>query len=97
MDWSLPEFQIGYFADIEHEGQGFVTEAVLATLAILFDKLNAHRVRLECDETNIRSIRLAERCNMIREGYLRENRRNSDGTYTGSYIYGLLKYEYQAN
>jgi RimJ/RimL family protein N-acetyltransferase len=96
VDWKLPEFQIGYFADVGHEGQGYVTEAVRATLAILFDKLNAHRVRLECDETNVRSIRVAERCNMIREGYLRENRRNPDGTYTGSHIYGLLKREYQA-
>jgi RimJ/RimL family protein N-acetyltransferase len=96
IDWNLPEFRIGYFADVEHEGQGFVTEAVLTILAILFDKLNAHRVRLECDETNVRSVRVAERCNMIREGYLRENRRNSDGVYTGSYIYGLLKSEYQA-
>ena len=97
VDWNLPEFQIGYFVDVEHEGRGFVTEAVRATLAILFDILNAHRVRLECDETNIRSIRVAERCRMTRKGYLRENRRDSDGTYTGSYIYGLLKREYQVN
>jgi RimJ/RimL family protein N-acetyltransferase len=95
VDWRLPEFQIGYFADVDHEGQGFVTEGVMVTLTILFDKLNAHRVRLECDETNIRSIRVAEQCHMIREGYLRENKRNSEGRYTGSYIYGLLKSEYQ--
>jgi RimJ/RimL family protein N-acetyltransferase len=97
VDWNLPEFQIGYFADVEHEGHGFVTEGVKATLTILFDKLNAHRVRLECDETNVRSIRVAERCRMTREGYLRENRHNSDGTYSGSYIYGLLKSEYQGD
>jgi len=95
VDWLLPEFQIGYFADVDHEGLGFVTEGVMATLTILFDKLNAHRVRLECDETNTRSIRVAERCHMIREGHLRENKRISDGRYTGSYIYGLLKSEYQ--
>ncbi len=96
VDWKLPEFQIGYFADVEHEGQGFVTEAVRATLAILFGPLNAHRVRLQCDETNMRSIRVAERCGMLREGYLRENRRNPDGTFSGSYIYGLLEGEYRA-
>jgi aminoglycoside 6'-N-acetyltransferase len=95
VNWNLCEFQIGYFADVAHEGQGFVTEGVKATISILFEKLNAHRVRLECDETNVRSIRVAERCGMTREGYLRENRRNSDGTYTGAYIYGLLKDEYQ--
>ena len=96
VDWKLPEFQIGYFAEVDHEGQGFVTEAVRATLGVLFDQLNAHRVRLECDETNLRSLRVAERCHMTREGYLRENRRNPDGTYSSSWIYGLLKSEYQA-
>ncbi len=95
VDWKLPEFQIGYFVDAGHEGQGFVTEAVKATLAILFDRLNAHRVRLECDETNLQSLRVAERCHMVREGYLRENRRNPDGSYSGSYIYALLKPEYR--
>jgi RimJ/RimL family protein N-acetyltransferase len=96
VDWNLPEFQVGYFADIDHEGQGFVTEGVKTVLAILFDKLNAHRVRLECNECNLRSIRVAERCGMTREGYLHENRHNADGTYSGSYIYGLLEGEYQA-
>lgn len=96
VDWKLPEFQIGYFAEVDHEGQGFVTETVRVTLGVLFDQLNAHRVRLECDETNLRSLRVAERCHMTREGYLRENRRNPDGTYSSSWIYGLLKSEYQA-
>jgi RimJ/RimL family protein N-acetyltransferase len=97
VDWNPSEFQVGYFADIDHEGQGFVTEGVKAVLGILFGKMNAHRVRLECDESNSRSIRVAERCNMTREGYLRENRHNPDGTYSGSYIYGLLQTEYQAD
>lgn len=95
VDWSLPEFQIGYFVDVNHEGQGYVTEAVKATLRVLFTQLNAHRVRLACDETNSRSIRVAERCSMTREGYLRENKRNPDGTYGSSLIYGLLKSEYE--
>jgi ribosomal-protein-serine acetyltransferase len=97
VDWNLPEFQIGYFVDVDHEGQGYVTEAVKATLRVIFNQLNAHRVRLECNETNVRSIRVAERCNMTREGYLRENKRTPDGIYSGSLIYGLLKSEYKAD
>jgi RimJ/RimL family protein N-acetyltransferase len=97
IDWNLPEFQIGYFAEVDHEGRGYVTEGVRATLKVLFNQLQAHRVRLACDETNLRSIRVAERCGMTREGCLRENRRNPDGIYHGSYIYGLLADEYQAN
>jgi RimJ/RimL family protein N-acetyltransferase len=82
---------------VDHEGQGYVTEAVKGTLGILFGQLQAHRVRLACNETNLRSIRVAERCDMTREGILRENKLNTDGTYSNSLIYGLLKSEYQAD
>jgi RimJ/RimL family protein N-acetyltransferase len=95
VDWKLPEFEIGYFADVEHEGQGYVTEAVKATLHIIFDQLQAHRVRLACDETNLRSIRVAERCRMTREGRLRQNKRKPEGTYSDSLIFGLLRSEYE--
>jgi RimJ/RimL family protein N-acetyltransferase len=97
LDWKTPEFEIGYFADVDHEGQGYVTEAVKGTLGILFGQLQAHRVRLACNETNLRSIRVAERCNMTKEGILRENKLNPDGTYSNSLLYGLLKSEYQAD
>jgi RimJ/RimL family protein N-acetyltransferase len=91
----LPEFQIGYFVDKDHEGQGYVTEAVTAALGFIFEHLKAHRVRLECDDTNVRSYRVAERCNMVREGYLRQNHKNPDGTFTGTLVYGLLKDEFE--
>jgi RimJ/RimL family protein N-acetyltransferase len=94
VDQSLPEFEIGYFVDVNHEGKGYVTEAVKAVLGVLFNQLNAHRVHLKCDETNLRSLRVAERCGFTKEGRLRENRRNPDGTYSSSLIYGLLKSEY---
>jgi len=94
VNWDLPEFQIGYFVDQEHEGQGFVTEAVKVTLGFVFNQLRAHRIRLECDDTNVRSIRVAERCGMVREGHIRENKRNSDGIYSGTLYYGLLRREF---
>jgi [ribosomal protein S5]-alanine N-acetyltransferase len=96
VNWDLPEFQIGYFADKEHESQGFVTEAVTATIQFIFENLKAHRVRVECDDTNVRSVRVAERCGMIREGHIRENKKNSDGTLSGTLYFGLLKSEFEA-
>jgi RimJ/RimL family protein N-acetyltransferase len=91
----LPEYQIGFFVDKDHEGQGYVTEGVKATLQFIFEHLNAHRVRLECDDTNVRSYRVAERCRFVREGHLRENHKNPDGTYTSTLIYGMLRSEYE--
>ncbi len=93
---ALPEFRIGYFADVDHEGQGYVSEAVRACIDFAFTSLHAHRISLECDDTNARSRRVSERCGMVREAHFRENRRWPDGTLTGTLHYGLLRSEWEA-
>jgi len=95
VNWELPEFAIGYFADVDHEGRGYVTEAVRAALEFIFEYLKAHRVRLECDDTNVHSIRVAERCGMVQEAHFRENKRNPDGTLSGTLCFGLLRSEFE--
>jgi len=95
VNWDLPEFQIGFFVDKEYEGQGYMTEAVRATLGFAFYHLSANRISAECDETNIRSMRVLERCGMVKEGLLRENKKNADGTISGTVHYGLLRREYE--
>jgi aminoglycoside 6'-N-acetyltransferase len=96
VNWALPEFQIGYFVDKDYEGRGYVTEAVTGTLQFIFDHLKAHRVRLECDDTNVRSYRVAERCGMRREGHIRDSKKNADGTIGGTLYFGLLRSEFEA-
>lgn len=91
----LPEFEIGYFADKEHEGHGYVTEAAKAAIHFCFVHLNAHRVSLRCDDTNVRSFQVADRCGMVREGYFRSNKKNPDGTCSGTLHYGLLRSEWE--
>lgn len=94
VDWDLPEFEIGYFVDVEHEGQGYVTEAVRGVLRFVFEHLQARRVRLDCDDTNLRSYRVAERCGLIKEGHIREHRKHADGSISGTLHYGLLRSEF---
>jgi aminoglycoside 6'-N-acetyltransferase len=96
VDWDVPEFEIGFFVDRDHEGQGYVTEAVRAALGFIFQHLGAHRVRMECDDTNARSWRVAERCGLVREGHIRENKIHADGTRSGTLHYGLLRRELAA-
>lgn len=84
------EFIIGYISDCAYEGQGFVTEAVAAVVESLFDHLNADRVRIHCNETNIRSRRVAERCGFRQESSFLEERKGSDGElHTGTTIVWL--------
>jgi RimJ/RimL family protein N-acetyltransferase len=96
VSWALPEYEIGYIADVDHEGRGFVAEAVRATLHFVFEHLQAHRVRLGCSDTNVRSSRVAERCGFVREGHVRENRREPDGTFSGTLFYGMLRHEFES-
>jgi RimJ/RimL family protein N-acetyltransferase len=94
VNWDLPEFELGYFADVDHERKGYVTEAAKAALHFIFDHLRAQRVRLECDDTNVRSYAIAERCGMVLEAHFAENKENPDGSITGTYHYGLSKQEF---
>jgi RimJ/RimL family protein N-acetyltransferase len=89
-------YRIGYFADVDHEGHGFVTEAVRGALAFIFGHLHGMRVGIECDDSNQRSIRVAERCGFVSEGHIREVKRLGDGTVTGTRLFGMLKREYDA-
>jgi aminoglycoside 6'-N-acetyltransferase len=93
--WDLPEFELGYFVDHEHEGYGYVTEAAKGALQFCFKHLGAYRVRLECDDTNARSYGVADRCGMVREGHIRENKKNADGSISGTLLYGVLRSEFE--
>ena len=90
----LPELEVGFFAEVDHQGQGYVAEATRGALRFIFEQLGAHRVRLRCDDTNAPSRRVAERCGMVREGHIRENKKNADGSITGTLQYGLLRSEF---
>lgn len=92
----LPEFHLGYFADCEHEGQGYVTEASRAALGFIFDTLGGLRVHLECDEHNLRSQHVAQRLGFTLEGCFREDHRWPDGHISSTMHYGLLLREFQA-
>jgi len=94
VNWALPEFSVGYFADEAHSGRGYIAEAVRGALGFIFRHLQARRVRLECDDTNAPSFRVAERAGFVREGHLRQNKLNPDGTVSGTLLYGLLRSEY---
>jgi RimJ/RimL family protein N-acetyltransferase len=90
----LSEFGIGYFADVSHLGNGYVTEAVSALVKELFETVEAHRIQIETDDSNIKSIGVVERCGFVKEGHLRENKLNLDGSHTGTLFLALLRDEY---
>jgi len=84
------EFIIGYIADCDHEGRGYVSEAVASTVDNIFDHLGADQVRIHCDETNERSRRVAERCGFRKVSSFLEEKHGPGGGFhtctTGVYL-----------
>jgi RimJ/RimL family protein N-acetyltransferase len=86
---------IGYCLDEPAWGQGFATEAAGAMLQWAFDTLDLNRVQAETDTRNPASGRVLEKLRFVREGTLRENC-IVDGDVSDSWVYGLLRRDWQS-
>lgn len=84
---------LGYILAPAERGQGLVGEAVEAMLAHGFKTLKLHRVYLDIDPHNARSVAVAERAGFRREGLFRQAYFR-DGEYLDSVFYAMLYEEW---
>ena len=91
--WEVPSFELGWFLEQTHQGQGFANEAVQVALQFLFFHLHAHKVIVLTRDDNVKSYKLAERCSFVKEGHLRDHN-IKDGQRFGLFYYSMLKSEY---
>src|SRR5262245_19803847 len=80
---------LGYILAASERGQGLVSEAVEAMLQHGFKTLKLHRVYLDIDPQNERSVAVAERAGFRREG-LFQKAFFRDGEYLDSVFYAML-------
>jgi ribosomal-protein-alanine N-acetyltransferase len=62
---------IGYYVLAPHAGQGYMSEGLDLTLHVAFRVLRLHRVEINIQPTNERSIALVRRAGLTREGFSR--------------------------
>jgi ribosomal-protein-alanine N-acetyltransferase len=62
---------LGYYGFAPHAGKGYMTEGMALALDVAFRRLRLHRVEVNIQPTNQRSLALAERVGFVREGYSR--------------------------
>jgi glyoxylase I family protein len=86
---------LGYILAPQERGQGFASEAVEAMLAHGFETLKMHRIYLDIDPQNARSLAVAERAGFRREGLFRQAFFR-DGEYLDSVFYAMLYEEWLA-
>lgn len=87
IDWTVPRFEIGYWARTPFAGRGLITEAVNGITAFAREQLHARRVEIRMADSNARSWKVAERAGFTLEAVLRQDRRLLDGTLGHTRIY----------
>ncbi len=61
INWTIRRMNIGYWCSINHQRQGYVTEALNGLADFAFVHLKAQKLLIVCDSQNTKSIKVAER------------------------------------
>ena len=82
--------EIGYMSFPEHNGKGYMSEAIKAVVAYGFEQMDLHSIEAIIDPGNMASERVLQKNGFIKEAHIRENEL-WEGKYWDTVIYSLLK------
>lgn len=82
--------EIGYMITPEHNGKGYVTEAVKTLLDFAFNTLNFHSIEAVIDSRHMASERVLQKNGFEKEAHFKENFFYNN-EFTDTVIYSLLK------
>jgi RimJ/RimL family protein N-acetyltransferase len=89
INWEVPRFELGYWCRTSEVGKGYVTEVVRGLSTLAFEKLGAARIEICCDDVNLKSAAVAERCGYTLEGIMKNDERSVSGALRSTRIYAL--------
>ena len=81
--------EVAYELGPEHQGNGFLTEALLRIVDYAFGDLGLHRLEGHASPENTQSTRVLQRCGFVREGLFRENYYR-DGIFYDTVVYARV-------
>ncbi|MHC5306654.1 GNAT family N-acetyltransferase [Bartonella sp. LJL80] len=85
--------QIGYWCGEKFAGQGFMRDSLELMVDFAFQQLKLHRLEAASIPTNMRSIRLLEKCGFSKEGLLKAYVK-IHGEWQDHVLYALLETEW---
>ena len=82
--------EIGYMSLPEHNGKGYITEAIKAVVIYGFEQMNLHSIEAIIDPDNSASERVLQKNGFVKEAHIKENEL-WEGKFWDTVIYSLLK------
>jgi ribosomal-protein-alanine N-acetyltransferase len=74
----------------EHNGKGYITEAIKAVVIYGFEQMNLHSIEAIIDPDNSASERVLQKNGFVKEAHIKENEL-WEGKFWDTVIYSLLK------
>ena len=87
-------FELGWFADRDHRGFGYITEAARGIISFLFEDPGTVKIFSRTSEDNQKSAGVAKRCGMVEEGRLRKMTVDKNGNPADELYFGILREEF---
>lgn len=95
IDWDNYKAVLNYWIAEEHEGQGFMTEAIKGMICYAFNDLNLHKVEILCPMSNERACHLPKKLGFKGEGVLKEEEL-INGQFVDMIVFSLLASDLKA-
>lgn len=88
---------LGYCLSRAYWGKGYMSEAVAAMIAHLFNTVGVNRIAATYDPANVGSGRVMQKCGMSFEGIKRQARYCTRRGFYDSACYAILKIDFEKN
>jgi RimJ/RimL family protein N-acetyltransferase len=88
--------EVGWCLSPDHQGHGYVTEAMTELVRICFEELGLRRLTAEAFADNLPSVRVMERLGMTYEARHRAESLHRDLGWVDGVVYALLADEWRA-
>lgn len=82
--------EVGYWLGGEYQGNGVMTDCLKRVLAIGFEEMKLHKIKLLAEKVNEASNAVAQKAGFVLEGRLKDEI-YSDGKFHDANLYGLVK------
>lgn len=89
IDWRIPKCEMAYHIDRDHEGQGYGSAALEATIRFAFEGLEMNKIFVRISPDNHASAAIAHKCGFKKEGTLRKEFKIETGELIDLDYYGL--------